>query len=406
MKKGLLYISILLLVLLVGVSCTSTVRVSYLRPSDIDMSSYRNIAIASAIPYSGRLPYYRYVPYANPFASWVNLASSYSYDLPDRVADYATDELVASLGSSSYYNVLSPSQTDSIIGRGNTRYVISDELKRRGYDAVLIPKITSMSVNEYIWAVPDGYDYFDPGPNGRGNPNFSSLYSSVLGADFEVNIGNGVSLSFYPGGPWDKVSFRYYIHRDVSIVYTITVLDTSTNSIVATKEFRDSRVWTDDFDPYFPVFSNDVLYMFRSMISGFNMSIKNAFLPSRVSQPLSLMGNSPKSKSVEEAYKAAEDGNLSYALSLFLESWNTTGHVPSGYNASLLYAALGDMDNALSLIREVLRASNDDKVYKLYKTLYEMDSQTVKAESQMNREQDQSSPSTPDMNSIYSYFYN
>lgn len=412
MRKSLFSIALVLLSVILIAGCSTSVRISYMKPSEINMSAYRNLAIASTVPYNGRLSYNNYIPFMNPFASWISIASSYNNNLPKEVADYATNQLLSDLGGSNYYNILSPSQTDAIINNGTLiGNSISKSLSDKGYDAVIIPRITNMSVNEYIWAVPEGYDYFDPGPYGMNNPDFYSLYNDVYGIGGwgytgGMSYGGVYYPSFTPGGIWGGIDFDYYVHRDVSITYTLTVIDTKNNQIIATKTYSDSAKWVDDFNPYYPSLGHDIKYMFRSMINGFNSKIKDAFLPSTVTTSLNFMKNSPKIKSLDEAYKSAEKGNLSYALSLFLDAWKTDKHVPSGYNASLIYAATGEMKKAIELSEEVYRASGNPDVGRLYNRLQTMEAQTEAAENQINGTQAPPAISQSNQNSLYDSLLN
>ena len=85
----------------------------------------------------------------------------------------------------------------------------SKMLREDGIDAVIIPKITRFYNDEYI----------------------DAQYSTD-------SSGNKV--------------LKYYIHRSIDIAITITVLDTATDRIVASKEYSAYDYDVEVFDPKFP----------------------------------------------------------------------------------------------------------------------------------------------------------
>ena len=98
-------------------------------------------------------------------------------------------------------------------------------------------------------------------------------------------------------------------------------------------------------------------------------SIVADFVPTTKTAYIDFMSNKPKNESVKPAYKAAENGDYSYALNLFMSAWNTEKHVPSGYNAAVIIACNGDIDGALYLLDEVRSMVNNSEVNKLYVNL-------------------------------------
>lgn len=344
MKKILSIAILAFCIFLVG--CSTTVGISYMRPSDVDMGHYRNIAIASTVPYKGYLSYPSRVRYLDIYTSNIYISSSYNSSLPNKVADYATSKLVSTLSQTGYYNILNPEKTDRYLSVGSIGYNPSAELLKAGYDAVMIPRIENMGVDEYIWAVPDGF------------------------------------IEDKDGNKWAQ--YDYFIKRVANITYSLTVVDCKTDRIVAKKLYEDRIVWEDDFDPSFPVFSSDIYYMFRSMINGFSPSILRHFVPSRVVDRLPLMSNKPKLDALKPAYKAAEDGNLAYAYSMFLDSWKEYSHLPSGYNAALIQGALGNYDGAIEILDSIRKVISNSDVEILYNSLVAMKKSTLEAEAQIN----------------------
>lgn len=362
-KKFLL--SLIVLVLFVAVGCSTSVPVSYMRPSNVNMGQYRNIAIASTVPYKGYVNCPLRVRSLDIFSSNIYITTSYTRNLPKTVANYATNKLVSTLGATGFYNIMMPEETDKFLDMRSIGYDPSAELIKAGYDAVMIPKIENMDVDEYIWSV-------------------------------RVNIKvdqNGVKIPEY----------EFYIRRIANITYSISIVDCKTDRVVAKKFYEDSMIWEDDFDPEFPYFSTDAYYLFKSMINDFQSDVLRDFVPARVVEKLPLMSNKPKLESVKSAYKMCEDGNVTGAYSAFIKAWNEERHLPSGYNAALLKGALGSYDEALALLDEINSVyGGDPDVMELYADLKHKKDSTSRAESQINGNVTDGSALQPST-SIYDY---
>ena len=368
MRKGKMLILSIVLLLLFVTACSTTVGVSYMRPSDVDMGKYRNIAIASTVPYKGYLPYPSRIRCLDLATSSIYIGSSYGKNLPKRVAEYATNTLVSALSQTGYYNILPPEMTDRYLGIGYIGYSPSKELIDAGYDAVMIPKIEDMDIDELIWA------------------EFDSYKVDKDGNKFPV--------------------YEYYIKRIASITYSITVIDCKTDKIISKRTYQDDMVWTDDFDPNNLYFSVDAYYMFKSMINGFKGSILRNFVPSKVVMSLSLMSNKPKLANAEGAYEDAKNGNLARAYDSFIDIWNRNGHIPSGYNAALIKSALGDYDSSLSILSEMRESVVNADVEQLYRTVSLMKQSTAEAEAQIDGASTLGEQKESNNFSIYDYVMN
>lgn len=310
-------------------SCSTTVSVDYINPAEINMGSYRNIAVASTVPYRAmRNPsvFVRAVDATAQRNTFVT--SSYSRNLADTVADYATDRLVSTLSSSGFFNVTPPSVTDALINYAGLGNDISSELERRGIDAVIIPKITAMGVDEYV-------------------------------SSEEYLVNDPVKKDEH-GNPLKVRAWRYYLTQSAYLDYSYTIIDAKTMQVYAVKSFSDKRESTSQISEY-GIYSPDVKSYFTSMVNGFQRYILNQLVPQMRSSSISLMSNKPKIKSLEAAYDAAKDGYIDRARGLFLAEYESSGHIPSGYNAALLTASMGDIDSAITLLEEMnLRYSSSD----------------------------------------------
>ena len=147
------------LVLLLA-SCATTVSIPYTMPSEVNMGRYRNLAVASTVPYRGYVSSGSWIP-VDAAGFGVMIHPTWGSGTAASVASYATDQLWSTLSSSGYYNLLSPSQTDAVL---YAPVNVSRELRRMGYDAVMIPRIDAMNVDENIYSVQRSateYDAYD-----------------------------------------------------------------------------------------------------------------------------------------------------------------------------------------------------------------------------------------------------
>ncbi len=356
----LLSLSIILLA-----SCATSIAIPFMQPSSVDMGGYRNLALASVVPYKGQIVPSGYIIGADVRVSGLHIYSGYRDSGNERVASYATDQLYSLLTQSGFFNLLSPERTDIIINRGFFGNDISSEFQSLGYDAVLIPRISGMSVNEVIYSVPD-YDWWVDSDGDRHR----------------------------------RVDFDYYYRQIASIDYTLTVIDTRTGKIVTQRTFSDTAKREDILDTRWSRLE-DPSYLFRRMIRSFNDDIQSLLVPTYHEYDVTLMANKPKNESVESAYDAAKKGRIAEARDIFMAAWDNSAHLPSGYNAALLYAASGDYDSAIDLLSDVMELYSDADARQLYRDLLTIRTRNEQAQGQLSGESSVRESSDTNGNAVY-----
>ena len=367
MRRNIL-IALLLTALVLCASCQTSLSIPYTQPSNINMSQYRSVAVASASKYSGYQSLPRFVRYIDDFYSdsrfvFYNYATSYSYDsVNSTTASELTRMVEKVFASSSYYSTLSTDKTDTYISLYKIGRDPSEMLQADGVDALIVPRITSLRSDEYI--------------------------------DMDI-------VKDYRGT--EKVVYTLY--RTVDISFTLTVLDTSTNRIVAIKEYSTSAVSHESFDPKYYYFTSILSEqdLVSSALSDKISEIIADFIPTRRYAEVTFKDNSPKNESVEEAYKAAKNDNFDYALTLFRNAWENSRHVPSGYNAALILASRSDYDGALEILSEIRSMGLDDReVDRFYSRLTALKAKNEEAKKQYEPKTDSSTTGTA---SPYSYLF-
>lgn len=363
-----LFFLLLIAIAVLFSSCQSSVGISYMVPSEIDMGNYRNIALASTVPYDAFIKPSRYIRTVDFIArqGFGYVLSSYGWDLKDDVASYATERIMSTLSDSGYFSILPPSVTDKILSASSIGISARDEFARRGIDAVIIPRIDNMSVDEYVYSRTRVEERTDR--NGK---------------KYETEVTD------------------FYYDADYYLTLSYTIVDAKSERIVATRKFV-----VDDSDnfrlsgPYF--LSNYPLRSFKNMIDSTMSRITRQLVPLRTSVSITLMDNKPESERAKAAYEAVDDGNYTYAATLFYDNFKASGHVPSGYNAALVTAATGDIESAISIADDVYAKSGNSEVSALRSRLISIKQSNEESIRQIEGSSSPSSSSSYGLNlSIY-----
>ena len=179
-------------------SCATSVSLRYMQPSVVDMGGYRNLAVASVVPYNGFIPSTGWVRAADIHASGLRIHSGYSYSTAASVAAYATDQLYTALSSTGFFNLLPPGETDRVIADGGLGGDISSSLHSLGYDAVLIPRIRMMSVDETVYSVPREEWWVDEDGVRHRIIEFDYRYTQTASIEYVLTVIDGSSCSMFP----------------------------------------------------------------------------------------------------------------------------------------------------------------------------------------------------------------
>jgi len=177
----------------------------------------------------------------------------------------------------------------------------------------------------------------------------------------------------------------YFIKQRVAVTFRYEVIDLKTGRTVVSRNFNDQweRVSELPEDKSKITVASNIQIRFENMLDDFMRTVKNQLAPRLERTVVSLMSNKPEVKRVEAAYEAVKRGNYAVAKDLFIQEWNRSKHIPSGYNAALMTEALGDLRGAMDLMSAVYRVSGSSKVnYQLIRMQRAFDNQKL-AESQM-----------------------
>jgi hypothetical protein len=98
------------------------------------------------------------------------------------------------------------------------------------------------------------------------------------------------------------------------------------------------------------------------------------------------MKNKEKLASADLAHEFAKDGEYQKAYQQFLSIWQQTGQLGSGYNASLMLAALGELQASVDLMNDVYNATGDKRAHDTLLILQQALSQDQLAKRQISGE--------------------
>lgn len=363
MKRNIFVLSLLSLILLLS-GCQSSVLVRHLRPAEVDMGSYRNLAVATATASSS---VYSYRPSTRIVFSGSDsffLSSGYASDTVGNAAKYASNRLAETLGKADgYFTVLAPDNTDNYLGLGLDGL---NMLKKKGVNAVITSQITAMNIDEH----PYTQDITENRPN-PSDP--TKTVRMVVGK--KTYISQTVSLNY---------SYQIKDVQSGTVLFSETKSGKRDRDTLIGKRIYEGSAFRDDLS-YNYSYAPSVDDMIRDIINSFQNDIARKLTPTYTIESISLMQNKPKDENIKNAYSLVDNGNLQGAYQMFLNEWKTVNHVPSGYNAALLSEALGNLDDAVALMNQVATMSGDSNAYAALGRMQQAQKDYVAAKNQINR---------------------
>ena len=338
-------------------SCSSpiVVRTKTLTPSDIDMGSMRNVAIASTDAYSGGLQNssIRFTGSGDYFSM-----SPYSYGSTIHVdlSKHFNAKFIDDIQSTGYFTkVIVPPDSDMLAkpGAGESLGLTRAELaKKNKIDAIISTNVSNMTVDEYVETIPV-YKY-----ESKKDKNGKTKTEKKL------------------------VRYDYSLHQSAYLEVELKVTDPITNKVIASKKASD-KYSTSKYVSYGVGRSDSLESKFEEMLDNISIKLANMMIPHYTYRDVEVMDNKPKLDSVGVAYDYVKNGGYVQALEVFKAGWEYNKHVPSGYNAALLLHALGRIDEAVELAESVSRETGAPEILPLLGNLKAMQSLEKKALTQL-----------------------
>jgi len=333
MKKSRLFLLMATATIITG--CTTSVTVSYLKSAQYDIAQYTNIAIASTTV-GNNVPVFidKKVDISYDDVD-TYMYSGYTRSIPDEVAEEFSSDLTRKFQDSGYFKVYGPSSTDSYLAAlSYTGQYPLDSLASQGIDALLVSNIKYLDKEEKI-----------------------NVGDKILkkNSDYVTDGGN----------EYEETGERYLTAvQTATLGVTYTLISTHTGTVIASESYRDSKAKTTSLGLNFEEESDldDMDSLYYDLEEDFVSDIASDLIPTMVYSNVTLMDNKPKDSLVSDAYSLANKGSLKQAYGLFYAEWNRAKHLPSGYNASLILEAMGEREEAYTLMTEVSQTYPSEKV--------------------------------------------
>ena len=365
-------------VILIITSCSTTIAVKTLVPAKVDVSGYKTIAVRSTqdetrwiLPVFWNSDFPIGYSIDGRYRGFLRVSSHLDFSVSSTITNTASKTIYKAINTG-FFTVLEPGLTDSLVSVGQYSGNVRDELMNKNVDALLTTKISDLWYDESIISERD---------------IFSSKDSN--------------------GKEYYRTYFYAVQKYSISISYTLT--DVENNKIIASdtissgmREHKTTLGWTKNADGDFESSSYSYIpyasSLFSDLIKEFSDSFRNALSPHYTTVYFDFMKNKPEVKSLDKAYDALDDENWDTALRLFADEYARSGHIPSGYNAAILYFATGRTETALAMANELYTKYGSEKGLDLYYYLKRLAASEDAANSQINStEKSGSSPSNTDL---------
>ena len=375
MKKSISALVVLAFaVILVLTGCSSSIAVKTLVPAKVDVSGYKTIAVRSTqddarwvVPtfWNSTFPY-RY-EINERYRRDLMVTSRLDFNVSSRITEAASSTIYKAINTG-FFSILEPKLTDSMITVGEYGGSVRQSLMQNNVDALLTTKISDLYYDEYI----------------TQEAGFSQT-DKVTGAKY-------TPLYFY--------AVQKYA---ITIFYTLT--DVENNKIIASGTFSSgmqeektqlgrTKNAAGDFERTFYSYIPSASSLLSDLIKEFSDSFRDELSPHYTTEYFTFMSNKPEVKSLERAYDALYDEHWDTALRLFADEYARSGHIPSGYNAAILYFASGKTETALAISNELYTKYGSTKGLQLYDYLKRLAAREDAANSQINSSEKSGAPSS------------
>ena len=335
---------VLLVILFAG--CATSISVMVTKPAEVNMAGARKVALFDfTVPERGRE--------LSLDELWDRaLRRSLRRDLRERdrieegIAGFATDSLLDILLDTEYFEIISPTDVSRAIEYYDINEVDPIMLgSLLGAEAIIMGDITGMK---------------------EDLSNFVRIEKYVdeeTETEYEIEV------------PWVK--------REVSMLLTYRVINTSTDKLMATRTFNESRFHEVKKDNVNNL--RDAEDMYRDILKRVLPQIARQIAPYKAREYRVMMNDQskPKNPRMKDADVYVKGGVYDKALELYLEIWHGTGNPAAGVNAAILYEVTGNVDEAINVIEQVLEVSAEKKVMQEYNRLKQVREDLKRLEEQM-----------------------
>jgi hypothetical protein len=311
--KKLFYLIILSLLLF---SCATSIPVSVMKPAEVNMSDAKKIAVMEvSYPAKGKK-----VTGNNAFELIISAYQAVKAGVGDpvqsNIANYSRDKILLTLINTAYFEVISNTQVDALLGESAGRVDPKTMNEKLGAQAIIIAELVKM------------------------NEEFKDGYEKVMVAQ-------------------DKFEDRYYAERSCSIELIYRVIDARTGSVIAVRTLTGKS--SDKQDARNKLKNEETLY--RTIIDQIIPPMGRQLAPYRVTEYRVLMKDKTKDERMKQADAFVKGGMYQDAFNLFMRIYNENGNIAAGFNAGICIELMGDLDRAIEFMANLARRSPEQRIF-------------------------------------------
>ena len=326
--KALFHIAVCVLgVLLFFIGCATRVPVTVTKPAEVNMASMRKIAVLDFSVTQQK--------YDLTGEDLIELALDKLFDFPigeratyREVEEYATERFILGLVSTNYFHVVSGTAVRASIDPTGTSSASVQEIgKEIDAQGIVTGEIYRMTVDDDEFTRIEEYT----------DPETATVYEEEIPR----------------------------IRRTITLGLAYHVFNTESGVLYASRSFEASL--QDEAEEEDDLRESEEMY--KEIIDSFIPKMMRQLAPYTVRESRKLMKDKSKDPLMESAKQYAGNGVYDRALELYLKIWDSSGNPAAGYNGAIMYEVTGDIDAAVSLMKEVVDRYPDRKIMREYNRL-------------------------------------
>jgi hypothetical protein len=158
-----------------------------------------------------------------------------------------------------------------------------------------------------------------------------------------------------------------WIRRTAVLGLTYHVFNTESGALFASRSFEASL--QDEQEADNEEFLKEPVEVYREIVDSFIPQMMKQLAPYTVRESRKLMKDKSKDPLMESARQYAKNGVYGRALELYLEAWDSSRNPAAGFNGAIMYEVTGDIDAAVSLMKDVVDRYPEKKIIREYNRL-------------------------------------
>lgn len=344
MNKFVRLVSVLTL-LVVLVSCATSVKMEITRPAEVNMAGAKKVAVMDfGVPPENDRAWSYDELWARALAKLLDLSVSRQPTLAEKVAQYTTERMIGTLTQTNYFEVVNPADISRAItasNKSNPNPIMIGQLV--GAQAIIVGDITTLvSKTEQKYRT-------------------EKVKDKKTGLETEQSV--------------------LYLKRTLTLKLTYRAVNTTTGTIMATKTLEDSNNREVKYEDKGTLQAEEEV--FKAMIDRMLPTIAKQIAPYKETVYRGLMKDEMKDPEMARADEFVKNKIYDSALDVYLGVWKRSKNPAAGVNAGIMYEVLGDLDAAIATVKNVVDATQNKKAMGEYRRLLDEKASQEEVQKQM-----------------------